>query len=105
MVDYEGLRCLLTSLFVDANDCDVMFQLIPPGERSFDFMESEVRAQLGHLSQDMTRDILHILRGYEPTVFETRTIPRLAPHRDLDLAIAKTSGARPVASRPYPVAP
>ena len=52
----------------------------------------------------MTRDILQILRGYEPTVFETRTIPRLAPHRDLDLTIDETPGARPVASRPYPVA-
>ena len=79
--------------------------LSPLGERSFDFVESEVRAQLGHLPQDMTRDILHILRGYEPTVFETRTMPRLAPHRDLDLAIDETPGSRPVASRPYSVAP
>ena len=79
--------------------------LSPQGERSFDFVESEVRAQLGHLPQDMTRDIFHILRGYEPTVFETRTMPRMAPHRDLDLAIDETPGSRPVASRPYPVAP
>ena len=42
---------------------------------------------------------------YEPTVFATRDMPRLAPHRQWDLDITEVEGARPVAGRPYPVAP
>jgi len=46
-----------------------------------------------------------LLETYEPTVFETRTIPRLAPHRQWDLHITEEEGAQPMAARPYPVAP
>ena len=48
--------------------------------------------------------IVSLLETYEPTVFETRTIPRLAPHRQWDLDITEEEGARPVATHPYPVA-
>jgi len=49
--------------------------------------------------------IMSLLETCKPTVFKTRTIPRLAPHRQLDLDITEEEGARPVAARPYPVAP
>jgi len=66
---------------------------------------SEVRAQLGHLSVKKQEDILTLLRGYEDTVFETRTMPRMPPRRELDMDITETPGARPVSGRPYPVSP
>ena len=44
-----------------------------------------------------------LLRGYEETVFETRTMPRMPPRRELDMDIMETLGARPVLGRPYPV--
>ena len=68
-------------------------------------MTSEVRAQLGHLSVKKQEDILTFLRGYEDTVFETRTMPRMPPRRELDMDITETPGARPVSGRPYPVSP
>ena len=37
--------------------------------------------------------------------FETREMPRLAPHRHWDLDFTEMEGARPQAGRPYPVAP
>ena len=46
-----------------------------------------------------------ILGTYEPTVFETREMPRLALHRHWDLDITEMEGARPQAGCPYPVAP
>ena len=55
-----------------------------------------MRAQLGHLSFQKQEDILTLLRGYEDTVFETRTMPRMPPRRDLYMDITETPGARPV---------
>ena len=52
----------------------------PPTERSFDFVESEVRTQLSHLSRMKQDAIVSLLETYEPAVFETHTMPRLAPH-------------------------
>ena len=46
-----------------------------------------------------------LLRGYEDTVFETRTMPRMPPQRELDMDITETPGARPVSGRPFPVSP
>jgi len=66
---------------------------------------SEVRAQLGHLSFQKQEDILTLLRGYKDTVFETRTMPRMSPRRELDMDITETPRARPVSGRPYPVSP
>ena len=54
--------------------------LVLSSERSFDFVEAEVREQLNHLSLQKQDAIVGILRGYEPTVFETREIQRLVPH-------------------------
>jgi len=64
---------------------------------------SELRAQLGHLSLQKQEDILTLLRGYEDTVFETHTMPRMPPRRELNMHIMETPGARPVSGRPYPV--
>jgi len=77
----------------------------PPDRSSFDFVTSEVRAQLGHLCFQKQEDILTLLRSYEDTVFETRTMPRMPPLRELDMDITETPGARPVSGRPYPVSP
>jgi len=74
-------------------------------ERSFDFVTSEVRTQLVHLPAQQVEDILTLLGGFENTVFETRTMPRMPPVRQLDMDITETSDARPVAMRHYPVAP
>ena len=79
--------------------------LINPTERSFDFVEAEVCTQLSHLSHMKQDAMASLLETHEPTVFETRTIPRLAPHRQWDLDITEEEGARPMAARPYPVAP
>ena len=70
-------------------------------------MTLEVRAQLGNLSLQKQEDILTLLRGYEETVFETRTMPRMPPRRELDMDIMETPAARPVSGRPspYPVSP
>ena len=75
--------------------------LVQPVARAFDFVEAEVRAQLGDLSKQKKADVIRLLEGYEPTIFETRGMPRLAPHRQW----MEVEGARPVAGRPYPVAP
>ena len=48
---------------------------------------------------------MRILEGYKQTVFETRDMPRLAPHCQWDLDITKVEGTRPVAGQPYPVSP
>jgi len=40
---------------------------------------SEVRVQLGHFSFQKQEDILTLLRGYEDTVFEPRTMPQMPP--------------------------
>ena len=74
-------------------------------ERSFDFVTSEVRTQLAHLPTQQVEDILSLLGGFEQTVFETRTMPRMPPVRQLDMDITETVDARPVAMRHYPVAP
>ena len=68
-------------------------------------MEAEVREQLSHLFRQKQDTIVGILGVYEPTVFETREMPHLAPHHHQHLHITKMEGARPQAGRPYPVAP
>jgi len=72
----------------------------PPHRASFDFVTSEVRAQLGHLSVQKQEDILTLLRGYKDTVFETRSMPRMPPRRELGMDITETPRARPVSGRP-----
>jgi len=64
-----------------------------------------MRTKLSHLSRMKQDAIVSLLKTYEPTVLETRTVPRLAPHRQWDLDITEEEGAQPVAARPYPVAP
>jgi len=54
--------------------------LVTPGERSFDFVEAKVRDQLSYLFLQKQDVIVGILGGYEPTIFETREMPRLAPN-------------------------
>ena len=87
---------------MDLLDPEIPGLSTPPDRASFDFVTSEVHAQLGHLSFQKQEDILTLLRGYKDTVFETRTIPRMPP---LDMDITETPGARPVSGRPYPVSP
>ena len=72
---------------------------------SFQFVEREVRQHLSHLSEDRINSVLQRLRVFEDDVFETRTMPRLPPHRQLDLDITEVPGSKPIARRPYPVAP
>ena len=55
--------------------------LVTPGERSFDFVEAEVREQSNHLSSQKQDTIVGFLGTYESTSFETREMPLLAPHR------------------------
>ena len=69
------------SHLVDLLDPEIPGLSTPPDRSSFDFVTSEVRAQLGHLSFQKQEDILTLLRGYEDTVFETRTMPRMSPRR------------------------
>jgi len=90
---------------VDLLDPEIPGLSTPPDRSSFDFVTSEVRAQLGHLSFQKQEDILTLLWVYEDTVFETRTMPRMSPRRELDIDITETPGARPVSGRPYPVSP
>ena len=52
--------------------------LVVPGERSFNFVESEVQEQLSHISRQKQDTIVGVLGTYEPTVFETHEMPRLA---------------------------
>ena len=75
----------------------------PPS--AFSFIELEVNTNLAHMSETVREGVIHRLRNYESTVFETRKLPRLAPHRGLDMDITEYSGARPVAKRSYRVAP
>ena len=89
----------------DLLDLEIPGLSAPPDRSSFDFVKSEVRAQLGHLSLQKQEDILTLLQGYEETVFETCTMPRMPPRRELDMDITETPGARPVSGRPYPVSP
>ena len=79
--------------------------LVPTGERSFDFIQKEVHTQLAHLLARQRDIILGVLAGYEPTVFETREMPRMAPRRRYDMDIPQRPGSQLVASRPYSVAP
>ena len=72
---------------------------------AFSFIESEVRTHLAHMPEAVREGVIQRLRTYESTVFETRKLPRLAPRRGLDMDITEYSGARPVARRPYRVAP
>ena len=79
--------------------------LVPEPTASFQFVEREVRRHLSHLPAQQVEDVLKRLRVFEPDVFETRVMPRLPPHRELDLDITERPGSRPVARRPYSVAP
>lgn len=45
------------------------------------------------------------LRAFEGDVFETRSMPRLPPFRQLDLDITVRPGSEPIHLRPYTVAP
>ena len=85
---------------LDFLDADIPGSSTNP-ERSFDVVTSEVRTQLAHLPTQQVEDILSLLGGFEKTVFETRTMPRMPPVQD----ITETAHARPVAKRHYPVAP
>ena len=89
---------------LDFLDADIPGLATNP-ERSFDFVISEVHTQLAHLPAQQVEDILTLLGGFEDTVFETRTMPRMPPVRQLDMDITETTEARPVAIRHYPVAP
>jgi len=55
--------------------------LVPTGELSFDFIQKEVHTQLSHLLARERDIILGVLAGFEPTVFETREMPRMATRR------------------------
>ena len=80
----------------------------PPGSATpsaFSFIELEVNTNLTHMPTAVRTGVIQRLRTYEATVFETRKLPRLAPRRGLDMDITEFSGARPVARRPYRVAP
>jgi len=79
--------------------------LVLTGERSLDFIQKEVHTQLAHLSARERDIILGVLAGFEPTVFETRGMPRMAPRRRYDMDIPQRPGSQLVASRPYSVAP
>jgi len=79
--------------------------LVPPIINAFDFVEAEVRTQLGDLSRKKQDVIVRILEGFEPTVFETCDMLRLAPHCQWDLDIKEVEGARPVTGLLYPVSP
>jgi hypothetical protein len=68
---------------------------------SFSFIELEVHTNLAHMSTAVREGVIQRLRTYEPTVFETRKLPRLATRRGLDMDITEYSGARPVTRRSY----
>jgi len=85
---------------LDLLDPEIQGLSTPPDCSSFDFVTSEVRAQFSHLSFQKQEDILTLLQGYEDTVLETRTMPRMPPQRELDMDITETPGARPVSGRP-----
>jgi hypothetical protein len=80
----------------------------PPGSSTpsvFSFIDLEVNTNLAHMPADVREGVIQRLRTYEPTVFETRKLPRLTSRRGLDMDITEYSGARPVARRSYRVAP
>jgi len=90
---------------VDLLDPEIPGLSAPPDQSSFDFVTSEVRAQLGHLSLQKQKTILTLLRDYEETVFETSTMSRMSTRRKLDMDFTKTPGARPASGCPYAVSP
>lgn len=49
-------------------------------ERSFSFVESEVREHLAHLPAAEIEAIVQRLQGFESDVFETRSMPRAPPY-------------------------
>ena len=75
--------------------------LIPPTLRSFDLVGAEVRTQLSHLSRQKKDAIVSVVETSEPTVFETRTMPRLAPHREWELDMTD-EGTWPPVHTPVP---
>jgi hypothetical protein len=66
----------------------------PPGSATpsaFSFIELEVHTNLAHVAVAVREGVIQRLRTYEPTVFETRRMPRLAPRRGLDMDITEYS--------------
>lgn len=74
-------------------------------ERSFSFVESEVREHLAHLPAAEIEAIVQRLQGFESDVFETRSMPRAPPYRPIDLDITLRPGSEPPRRRAYRVAP
>ncbi len=72
---------------------------------AFTFIELEVHMNLAHIPTVVREGVIQRLWTYEPTVFENRKLPRLAPRMGLDMDITEYSGARPVVRRTYRVAP
>ena len=78
---------------------------VSPAERTaFSFIEDDVRIHLDHLPTSLVEEVVDRLRVFEEDVFETRSMPRLAPARDFDVEIVEKPGSQPPARRPYPVA-
>jgi hypothetical protein len=80
----------------------------PPGSATtstFSFIELEVNTNLAHVPTAVREGVIQRLRTYEPTVFETRKLSRLASRRGLDMDITEYPGARPVVRRSYRVVP
>lgn len=68
-------------------------------------MERKVRNSLRHLPDGEVDLVVQRLRAFEGDVFETRSMPRLPPFRQLDLDITVRPGSEPIHLRPYTVAP
>ncbi len=67
----------------------------PPGSvtpSAFSFIELEANTNLAHMPTAVHEGVIQRLRTYEPTVFETRKLPRLTPRRGLDMNITEYSG-------------
>jgi hypothetical protein len=62
-----------------------------PSFRVFSCIELEVHTNLAHMPVAVLEGLIQRLRTYEPTVFETRKLSRLDPHRGLDMDITEYS--------------
>ena len=78
--------------------------VVPDEKASFTFVEEEVRTQLAHLPSATRDAVLARLRQFEPDVFESRTMPRPPPRRQVDLDVTLRDEV-PVYKRAYAVAP
>ena len=88
----------------DALDLGEIPGVSPADRTAFSFIEEDVRLRLDHLPAPLVEEVVTRLRVFEDDVFETRTMPRLAPARDFDVEIVEKPGSQPPARRPYPVA-